>query len=79
MRSCAFMLTGACLFLCLNVLAAAQNPADRAFHAPQPTAEDDDPRLILEVGAASNWTTSGGSTTFAPSLAAETTPIETCL
>ncbi|MEG9434720.1 hypothetical protein JAO29_00780 [Edaphobacter sp. HDX4] len=35
--------------------------------------------MILELGAASNWTTSGGAATFAPSLAAETTPIENWL
>jgi hypothetical protein len=37
---------------------------------------DDDPKVILEVGAATSWNTTGGATTFAPNLAAETTPIE---
>ncbi len=37
---------------------------------------DDDPKAILELGAAASWNTSGGATSFAPNLAAETTPIE---
>jgi hypothetical protein len=37
---------------------------------------DDDPSVILELGAATSWTTKGGAATFAPNLAAETTPIE---
>jgi len=37
---------------------------------------DDDPSVIVEVGAATSWTTTGGAASFAPNLAAETTPIE---
>jgi hypothetical protein len=40
---------------------------------------DDDPSVILEVGAATSWTTTGGAASFAPNLAAETTPIENWL
>ena len=43
-------------------------------HAP-----DDDPAVILELGAATSWNTTGGSASFAPNLAAETTPIENLL
>jgi hypothetical protein len=40
---------------------------------------DDDPSVILELGAAASWNTSGGAASFAPNLAAETTPIENWL
>ena len=40
---------------------------------------DDDPKVILELGAATSWNTMGGAATFAPNLAAETTPIENIL
>jgi hypothetical protein len=40
---------------------------------------DDDPSVILEVGAATSWTTTGGAASFAPNFAAETTPIENWL
>ena len=33
---------------------------------------------ILEVGGATSWNINGGAATFAPSLAAEITPIEGC-
>jgi hypothetical protein len=39
----------------------------------------DDPSVILEIGAATSWTTTGGAASFAPNLAAETTPIENWL
>ena len=63
------------LLLTLAAPARAQSAS-----APQPhVVVDDDPSVILEVGAASSWNTSGGAATFAPSLAAETTPIENVL
>src|SRR6201990_56573 len=40
---------------------------------------DDAPAVILELGAATSWETSGGAAVFAPNLAAETTPIENWL
>lgn len=40
---------------------------------------DDDPSVILELGAATNWNISEGAASFAPNLAAETTPIENWL
>ena len=42
-------------------------------------ANGDDPAVILELGAATSWETSGGAATFAPNLAAEITPIENWL
>ncbi len=63
------------LFLCLPVF--GQTPVARESAGPTRRLEiDDDPKYILEVGAATSWTTNGGSTTFAPNFAAETTPIE---
>ena len=50
-----------------------------ASQAPAPAAPDDDSAVILELGAQSSWTTSGGATVFAPELAAEITPIENLL
>lgn len=35
-----------------------------------------DTKAIFEFGAATNWNTSGGATTFAPNLATEIEPIE---
>jgi hypothetical protein len=40
---------------------------------------NDDPSVILELGAATSWNTIGGAASFAPNLAAETTPIENWL
>jgi hypothetical protein len=45
----------------------------------QEAGEDKDPKIILELGAATNWNFSGGAATFAPNLAAEITPIENWL
>jgi hypothetical protein len=42
-------------------------------------AEDKDPIAIVELGAATSWSVSGGAATFAPNLAAEVTPIENWL
>lgn len=78
MRRYAFTLTGACLLLFLCQSCHGQSAAGQA--APSQRAEDlDDPRAILEVGAATSWNTTGGAATFAPNLAAEITPIENWL
>ena len=50
-----------------------------AVPSPSHPEADDDPKVILEVGAATSWNTAGGAATFAPNLAAETTPIENIL
>jgi hypothetical protein len=54
-------------------IAIASRAQSVAHNAPPP---DDDPGVTLELGAATSWTTTGGTATFAPNLAAETTPIE---
>lgn len=78
MRRCAFTLLGACLLLFLYQSCHGQSAAGQA--APlQRADEPDDPRAILEVGAATSWNTTGGAATFAPNLAAEITPIENWL
>ena len=77
MQRSTFTLLGACLFLCLHLPLCGQTSSGACLSSP--SAVDDDPRVILEVGAVSSWTTSGGTATFAPSLAAETTPIENWL
>jgi hypothetical protein len=70
LRACFF------LFLCLPV--PAQIPAGVSIHA-KPAEVDDDPSVILEVGAATSWNITGGAATFAPNFAAEMTPIENWL
>jgi hypothetical protein len=37
---------------------------------------EEEPKAILEFGAATSWNFSGGAAAFAPNLAAEITPIE---
>ena len=65
MRRCGFALVGACMFvLCLP-----------AF-AQQAEAVEEKEAAIVEIGAATSWTVSGGAATFAPNLAVETTPVE---
>jgi hypothetical protein len=63
---------GACLSLLCLPLHGQTSSGKTSIH-PQP-ADDDDPRAILEVGAATSWNTTGGAATFA-----ETTPIENWL
>jgi hypothetical protein len=57
-------------------LAALSGPRFAYAQTPHRAEPDDDPAVTLELGAATNWATSGGAATFAPNLAAETTPIE---
>ncbi len=65
------------LFLCLPVF--GQMHAGDHPNSAKPDVLDDDPSVILEMGAATSWNTTGGAATFAPSFAAETTPIENWL
>jgi hypothetical protein len=78
MHRCASTLTGACLLLLLCLSCHGQTAAGQAGHS-QRADEPDDPRAILEIGAATSWNTTGGTATFAPNLAAEITPIENWL
>jgi len=67
------------LLICSCLSASGQRFAAPST-APRRSAEvDDDPRVILELGAATSWNTTGGAATFAPNFAAETTPIENVL
>ncbi len=67
----------ACLLLCSCLPLAGQTfPSTTPEHV---SGTEDDPRVILELGAATSWNTTGGTATFAPNLAAETTPIEDIL
>jgi hypothetical protein len=79
MHLCVATFLGACLSLFLCLPLHGQTSAGKTSIHPQPAADDDDPRAILEVGAATSWNTTGGAATFAPNLAAETTPIENWL
>jgi hypothetical protein len=62
------------IFLCL--LVHGQTSFQQSS-APVHSADNDkDSKAIFELGAATNWNTSGGAATFAPNFAAEITPIE---
>ena len=76
MRRYRFPLAGACLFLFLCPPAHGQTPSKAPCGDPKKTAEDKEPIAIVEIGTATSWNLSGGAATFAPSLAAEVTPIE---
>src|ERR1700678_2543579 len=65
------------LVLLISLVMTATAPCTRA--RGQIKQLDDDPSVIVEVGAATSWTTTGGAATFAPNLAAETTPVENWL
>jgi hypothetical protein len=77
MRQCVLTLIGTCIFLCLPAL--GQTSIGNFSGQLQQVKKDDDPKAILELGAAASWNVSGGSATFAPNLAAEITPIENWL
>jgi hypothetical protein len=67
---------GACLFVFSCMSLGGQTPTYNTPGNTSGAGADDDPKVILEVGAATSWNTMGGTATFAPNLAAETTPIE---
>jgi hypothetical protein len=69
----------ACLFLFLCLPTFGQTHVGEPSAFTKAAIVDDDPSVILEVGAATSWNTTGGAATFAPNLAAETTPIENWL
>ncbi len=74
-----FALSGACLFLFLCQPVDGQISLERSSAHAQAASEEKDPKVIVEVGAATSWNFSGGAATFAPNLAAEITPIENWL
>jgi hypothetical protein len=63
------------LLLFVSVATASYSQAPKQNEHPL----DDDPSVIVELGASTSWNTTGGSASFAPNLAAETTPIENWL
>jgi hypothetical protein len=75
MSRCTFALAGASLFILFVDLSLGQTPQDWTANVPSASV-DEEPRAILEFGAATSWNFSGGAAAFAPNLAAEITPIE---
>src|SRR6202453_2170924 len=63
------------LLLFVSVAAASYSQVPEQNKHPL----DDDPSVIVELGASTSWNTTGGAASFAPNLAAETTPIENWL
>jgi hypothetical protein len=68
-----------CICLVASVCIHAQQGAAPSSIPKVASAVEEDPAVILEIGAATNWNFSGGAATFAPNLAAEVTPIENWL
>ena len=66
----------ACLFAFLCLPVPGQMPVGAVSAHAKHAEVDDDPGVIMEVGAATSWNVTGGAASFAPNLAAETTPIE---
>jgi hypothetical protein len=80
MRFSTLTLLAVSLLLCIGLPGIGQTSTSSAIAAPAHRNEvDDDPRVIIEIGAATSWGTTGGAAIFAPNLAAETTPIENVL
>ena len=79
MHTRVFPLIAACLFQFLSLPASGQDSAENQSGNRPPAIEDKEPVAILEIGAATSWNIKGGAATFAPNLAAETTPIENWL
>ena len=79
MPSCGLALALASTFLFLALPLRGQAPSDSFSPHSGGTPENKDPLVILEIGAASSWNVMGGSTTFAPNFAVETTPIDNWL
>jgi len=79
MRTRAFPSLAVCLLLFLCLPVPAQTPLKEQSTVHQPVNEEKEPPAILEVGAAANWNTTGGTPMFAPSLAVEITPVENWL
>ena len=74
--ACLYLCALVCLTVSLQISADAQAAVHGGAHAQ---VNDDDPRVILELGASASWDTSGGAVTYAPNVAAEITPIENWL
>ncbi len=70
MRTLLSTLLGACVLLCFPLI------AQPAHNRAEPAEEEHESAAIVELGAATSWTVTGGAATFAPNLAVETTPVE---
>jgi hypothetical protein len=79
MRLFVIALAGAFLFLHLCMTAQGQTSSKAPSGDLQKAGGNKDPIAIVELGAATSWSFSGGAATFAPNLAAEVTPIENWL
>ena len=73
------VLVAACSFLLLCLPASGQDSAEKRPDNQPQASEEKEPLAIIEIGAATSWNIKGGAATFAPNLAAETTPIENWL
>lgn len=69
-------LAASSLFAFLAVSSNAQTSLQALPPGLPAASSGDDPKAILEFGAATGWNLSGGAATFAPNVAAEITPIE---
>src|SRR5580700_205742 len=67
MRSRTLLLVSVAAVLCVRA------------HGQNEPPLDDDPSVIVELGASASWNTTGGAASFAPNLAAETNPIDNWL
>jgi hypothetical protein len=76
MRRYVFTLTLSSLPTLLCLPARGQTTLQKPSTSVQAADNDKDAKAIFELGAATSWNLNGGSTTFAPNLAAEITPIE---
>lgn len=76
MRTRVPSLARASAFLFLTLPVHGQSSPGQSSQHPQEGAAERDPAAILEIGAATSWTVTGGAATFAPSFAVEVTPIE---
>jgi hypothetical protein len=75
MRTRVLTLAVARAFLFFILPAHGQTSSDHS----QKASDEKDPAAILEIGAATSWTVSGGAATFAPNFAVETTAIDNWL
>ncbi len=79
MRTCVYTLAVACALLFPTLPVEGQTASSPSPGSTQTAAQEKEPAAILEIGAATSWTVTGGAASFAPNLAAETTPIENWL
>lgn len=79
MRVLVFRFIAVCLLPFFGLPAFGQDSAQKQSGNQTQASKDKEPVAILEIGAATSWNIKGGAASFAPNLAAETTPIENWL